>query len=61
MEIKKQKKYISGTGKLLHMMRWSRPDILNAVRELSKHMKEENLLHYKAMHRVMEYVMRTPN
>ena len=60
MEISKQKKFRSGTGKLLHMMRWSRPDILNAVRELSKHMKEANFVHYKAMHRVMEYVMRTP-
>ena len=60
MEMGEQKKYRSGTGKLLHMMRWSRPDNLNAVRELSKHMKEANLLRYKAMHRVMEYVMRTP-
>ena len=33
---KKQKKFRSETGKLLHMMRWSRPDILNSVRELSK-------------------------
>ena len=41
-------------------MRWSRPDVLNAVGELSKHMKASNLLHYKAMHRVMEYVVRTP-
>jgi hypothetical protein len=27
-----------GVGKLLHMMRWSRPDTLNAVRELSRNM-----------------------
>ena len=60
MEMPKQKKIRSGTGKLLHMMRWSRPDVLNAVRELSEHMKEANLVHCKAMHRVMEYVMRTP-
>jgi hypothetical protein len=26
-----QKVYRSGVGKLLHVMRWSRPDILNAV------------------------------
>ena len=60
-EISKQKKFRSGTGKLLHMMRWSRPDVLNAVRELSKHMKESNLLHYGAMCRVMEHAMKTPN
>ena len=27
-----QKIYISGVGKMLHMMHWSRPDILNAIR-----------------------------
>jgi hypothetical protein len=31
-------KYRSGVGKLLHMMMWSRPEILNAVRELSRYM-----------------------
>ena len=61
MPEKKQKKFRSGTGKLLHMMRWSRPDILNAVRELSKHMKNSNENHYKAMIKVMEYVRYTPN
>ena len=30
-----QKTYISGVGKILRMMRWSRPDILNSVRECS--------------------------
>jgi hypothetical protein len=30
-----QSKYRSGTGKLLHLMKWSRPDVLNSVRELS--------------------------
>ena len=32
---KMQRYYRSGVGKLLHMMRWSRPDIYNSVRELS--------------------------
>ena len=31
-----KKVYRSGVGKLLFLMRYSRPDILNAVRELSK-------------------------
>jgi hypothetical protein len=54
------KKFRSGVGKLLHMMRWSRPDILNAVRELSKHMKMPNMAHLKAMYRTMDYVVKTP-
>jgi hypothetical protein len=56
-----QSKYRSGVGKLLHMMRWSRPDILNSVRELSKHMKVASEAHWKAMHRVMQYCLATPN
>ena len=31
-----QKTYLSGIGMLLHMMKWSRPEISNAARELSK-------------------------
>ena len=42
-----QTKYRSGVGKLLHMMRWSRPDVLNPVREQSRHMKEANQAHMK--------------
>ena len=53
------KQYQSGVGKLLHMMRWSRPDILNAVRELSKHMMICNESHLKAMHKVMAFVQST--
>lgn len=56
----KQKIYRSGVVKLLHMMRWSCPDILNAVRELSKHMKEASIVHMKAMYRVMIYAIHTP-
>jgi hypothetical protein len=48
-------KYRSGVGKLLHMMRWSRPEILNAVRELSRCMSGASLAHVKAMHRTMKY------
>ena len=39
---KDQKTYRSGVGKLLHMMRWSRPEILNSVRELSRCNVETN-------------------
>ncbi len=53
-------KYRSGVGKLLHMMRWSRPEILNAVREESRYMSGASLAHVKAMHRTMKYCVGTP-
>ena len=34
-----QSKFQTGVGKLLHMMRWSRPELLNSICELSRHMK----------------------
>ena len=55
-----QAKYRSGVGKLLHMMRWSRPDILNAVRELSRYMTGATPAHMKAMLRVMKYCVGSP-
>ena len=60
MKREEQKVFRSGVGKLLHMMRWTRPDVLNAVRELSKFMKEATQSHLKAMICVMAYVMSTP-
>jgi hypothetical protein len=59
MPIDRQKKYRSGTGKMLHMMRWSRPDILNAVRECSKFMSGAWEVHMGAMKRIMRYVVNT--
>jgi hypothetical protein len=41
-------------------MRWSRPDILNAVRELSRFMQRANPAHVKAMYHVMTYCVATP-
>jgi hypothetical protein len=54
-----QSKYRSGTGKLLHLMKWSRPDILNSVRELSRHMTGATVAHLKAMYRVMVFCVGT--
>ena len=56
-----QDRYRSGVGKLIHLMRWSRPEICNAVRELSRHNGKCNLCHYKALLRVMKYCVDTPN
>ena len=47
--------YQSGVGKLLHMSRWSRPEVQNAVRELSRHSSMPTEAHIKAMHQNMEY------
>jgi hypothetical protein len=56
----KQKMLRSGTGKLLHMMQWSRPEILNSVRELSRKMQVASEAHLKAMCKTMRYCLPTP-
>jgi hypothetical protein len=49
-------------GKLLHLTHWTRPEIMNAVRELSRRYTSGALQAYvKAMYRVMGYCVRTPN
>ena len=58
---REQTYFRSGVGKLLHMMRWSRPEVYNAVRDLSRHMKASTTTHVKAMHRVMKYCVSTPH
>jgi hypothetical protein len=54
-------KYRSGVGKLLHLAKWSRVDILNRVRELSRFMTSPKKSHMKAMLRCMRYVVDTPD
>jgi hypothetical protein len=58
---KQQTLYRKGTGKLLHMMRWSRPEILNPVRELSRFMKVASRAHMQALHRLLRYCVATPH
>ena len=48
-----QSKYRSGVGKLLHMMCWSRWEIMNRVRELSRFMSGATPKHVDAMRQVM--------
>lgn len=43
------------------MVRWSRSDAWNAVRELTKFMSKASLAHLKAMYRVMKYMLGTQN
>ena len=59
LDNKKHGVYRKGVGKLLHLMRWSRPEIYNAVRETARRMSEPNDAHFKAMLRIMKYCVNT--
>jgi hypothetical protein len=52
-------KYRSGTGKLMHMMKWTHNDVLNCVREWSRFLAAPTSHHIKRMYRVMNYIRRT--
>ena len=54
-----QKKYRSGVGMLLYLIKHSRPDLANAIRELTKVLDGATQAHYKAMMRVIKYVIDT--
>ena len=56
---KKQTEFRSGVGILLHMCRYSRPDTLNSVRELSRCMQAASRECFKALMRVMSYIVST--
>ena len=55
----KQSLYRSGVGMLLYLVKYSRPDISNAVRELSKVLDGSTETSYKEMLRVIKYVLDT--
>ena len=55
------KLYQSGTGTLLYLIKHSRPDIANAVRELSKAMDRSNIENLQAMYKLIKYVVHTRN
>ena len=53
--------YRRGVGLLLYLIKFSRPDISNAVRELSKVMDGATLGNMKSMLRTIKYVLDTRN
>ena len=55
----KQERYRSGIGMLLYLVKHSRPDIANAVRELSKVLDCSTNGAYKEMLRCIKYVLDT--
>jgi hypothetical protein len=54
-----QFRYRSGVGMLLYMIKNSRPDIANFVRELSKSLDSAAIAAYKEMLRVTKFVLNT--
>ena len=54
-------KYRKGVGKLVYLARWSRPDILNAVREVARQNQAPRDTHYEAMLKIMKYCVSTPD
>ena len=59
LEPMKQHRYRNGIGMTLYLSRYSRPDICNATRELSKGMVKANEAHYKQMLRLIRYTLCT--
>ena len=57
----KQKTYRSGVGMLLYLVKHSRPDIANGVRELSKALVGPSEAAYKDMLRMVKFVLETKN
>jgi hypothetical protein len=53
--------YRKGVGKRIHLSKFSRPDIANAVRELSRYASRPTKIHMTAMIRCMAYCVGTPN
>ena len=54
-----QKKFRSGVGMLLYLVKHSRPDIANAVRELSKVADGATTAHWNALMRTIKFVLDT--
>jgi Reverse transcriptase (RNA-dependent DNA polymerase) len=59
IDSKLQARYRSGVGMLLFLIKYSRPDLANVVRELSKCMDGASHAAYKEMLRVMKFVLET--
>ena len=61
LDQQKQKRYRSGVGIFLYLVKFSRPDISNSVRELSKAMDRATESHYLGLLRVLRFVLMTQN
>ena len=52
--------YRTAVGKLLHVCRWSRPEIWNIVRELTRAVQKPGRKHMDSAKKVMKYCVGTP-
>ena len=59
LDSEKQTRYRSGVGMLLYLVKFSRPDIYNSVRELTKSMRSATESHYQSLIIVLKFVMET--
>ena len=59
LDDKRQSRFRSGIGMLLYLVKFSRPDLSNCVRELSKVNSRANDGHFKALLRTIKFVLRT--
>jgi hypothetical protein len=59
IDVERQKRYCSGVGMLLHLTKYSRPDLCNVVRELSKCMDRATMGSYLEMLRVVKFLIDT--
>jgi len=59
MSLEDQKLYRSGVGMLLYLTKYTRPDLANPVRELSKGMKEATPGALKELKRVLKFAVDT--
>ena len=57
---KDQSNYQSGTGEMMHMMRWSRPDMYDVTCNCARHMMLTIRTHYNAMVFIMNYCVTSP-
>jgi hypothetical protein len=57
---KDQARYRSATAVLLHMMRWSRAEVMNAAQNCSRYMQSARKSHNKVLNQVMMYCVGTP-
>ena len=56
---KRQKEYRAKVGRILHMAAWSRPDITNATREVSRHGQHATIRHHRALDHLITYLWHT--
>ena len=54
-------RYRSGVGSLLYLLKHSRPELSNPIRELTRMMSAPTEFHNKEMNRVIRWVLDTPN